>query len=142
MITGLCVLLVIGSVIFLLMRDKNTKAVELNSNEQKIANMYSQLYKVSLDKVIDLKAKYDSWKEVNEELMTEKYLISSDQKIKLYDTGYSVTDIEKAEELALKSGKNANDIIAVRGKGEDVLTWSEVIKKMDLNIEKNGGTEK
>jgi len=104
----------------------------LSSKEKKIAEIYSKLYEKNVDEVERLWRENGSWEKVNNLLEKEKFGILDHEKTTLVYEGYDIEDILKAEDLGLKNGSDAMEIIHTRGKGKDKVSWNTVIKKLKL----------
>lgn len=70
---------------------------------------------------------------------TEKYSksISRQRVVELYDQGYGLQDIEKAQELAASSGKSIEELLKEKGKPYEKKSWESVMKKLNLNANKS-----
>ncbi|PYG89729.1 hypothetical protein LY28_00322 [Ruminiclostridium sufflavum DSM 19573] len=86
---------------------------------------------------------YEEWKEALESLKSKKStnVITKEKIDELYESGYSLSDIDKAEKLAIASGKTIDEILGLKYsmKGKTLVntdkSWEEI--EAELAVKNN-----
>lgn len=125
------VLITAGSILYFNM--KKDVVEPLTGIDLKTAEIYSQLYNTSVEKITELKHQTSTWDEVGQALAKEKYNLSQEKRDELYNKGYSMVDMDTADSLSLQTGVDPLLIIEARGKIGSVKKWSEVKKKLNID---------
>lgn len=117
-------LLTIGAVYFL-----NRPTAE----DLQAASVMAKTYSMSEKDVLSLKKDIGNWEKTGKKIIENKYTLSTDKKNELYNMGYSINDMEKAQELALRNAKDPMQILQVKGVASpNSKSWDKVIKELDL----------
>jgi|LSQX01.1.fsa_nt_gb hypothetical protein len=96
------------------------KAEELNRDitVKSLADAYGK----TEEEILKLKAELKTWEAVSQKLLSgieEAKRLPKEKVLELYNEGYGVRDIEKAEEIAIKSDKAPEEILELKGKTTD-----------------------
>jgi len=83
----------------------------------------SQTYGEEKDKIISLKSELGDWDKVNLRVARDKNIkrLSEEEVVGLYDKGYGIFDIKKAEDVASLCGKTPEEILQYKGKTAEFI---------------------
>lgn len=122
--------------------EKDKKIIDFkNMKDEDIAKLLSSKYIKSQKEILKMKASLGSWQKVQSEL--EKFLdtlkLTQEQKIDLFNQGYKIQDIDRAEELALTYGITPEEILKMKSNNTDsenkMLTENKTSKALTANNE-------
>lgn len=115
--------------------------------EEVTINSFIEAYGISKEDLLKIKTELKSWEEVSKYLYNNKIndKLSKEQIVELYNNGYDLQDINRAEQIARSSNKNVKEILTVRGikddtKNTNVKSWDEVANI--LNVDTSSHEEK
>jgi hypothetical protein len=94
------------------------KKVAERENET-LAKELGKQYSKSEEEIRKMKSELGNWKDVSVKLMQDKKSLTKEKILELRDEGYSLSDIDEAERLALMCDKTPEEILAVKGKTSD-----------------------
>lgn len=132
-IVCVCLTILIGTGMAIYFSLTKDTVAPLTGIDLKTAEIYSQLYQTSVEKVSELKRRTDSWDQVSEALAKEKYNLPQEKREALYKEGYSMVDMDQADSLALQTGVDPLLIIEARGKIGSTKKWNEVKKELKID---------
>lgn len=126
--------------------DKAVAKMQEKKDEVTI-NSFIETYGISKEDLLKIKTELKSWEEVSKYLYNNKIndKLSKEQIVELYNNGYDLQDINRAEQIARSSNKNVKEILTVRGikddtKNTNVKSWDEVANI--LNVDTSSHEEK
>ncbi len=93
----------------------------MDANERRMAETYADIYGVRVKDVMALKRNGSSWDAVNAELANRTYAITEDEKYRLAEEGYAVSDLNEAERLAFQTGTDPLALIRAKGTADEGL---------------------
>lgn len=134
---GTLAILLIAGTVFLIQRGPGRQQTEerkeeaypsLSATDQETAELYAELYEMDREEVAKIQTETKDWEETGRELEQAFFTIPENTKYQMAEEGYSLEDLEQAEELSAKTGRKAIELARAKGKASENKSWSEVVK--------------
>lgn len=104
----------------------------LSASDRETAELYAELYETDREEVAKIQAETKDWEETGRELEQAFFTIPENTKYQMEQEGYSLDDLEKAEELSVQTGRKAIELAEAKGKASENRKWSDVVKDSEI----------
>lgn len=111
----------------------------LGEPDRQTAAIYAELYETSPEEVAAVYVQTNDWEKTGQALEKQFFTIPENTKYRMEEDGYSPEDMEEAEQLSVRTGIRASELIQAKGKASDGKSWEEV--KKEKGIEEEQGTD-
>ena len=123
-------------------RTEISRRLSLMKHEEEISEFMAKSYNLTAEEFAAIKNSEGTLEKAMSYLIEKSYRFDEEMARNLYDMGYSINDISKAEELSIQSGYKPFEIIIQKN---DHNTWDDVISAMNIDTRplavKKGMTE-
>lgn len=111
----------------------------LGEPDRQTAAIYAELYETSPEEVAAVYVQTNDWEKTGQALEKQFFTIPENTKYQMEEDGYSLEDMEEAEQLSARTGIRASELIQAKGKASEGKSWEEV--KKEKGIEEEQGTD-
>lgn len=111
----------------------------LGEPDRQTAAIYAELYETSPEEVAVAYVQTNDWEKTGKALEKQFFTIPENTKYRMEEDDYSPEDMEEAEQLSVRTGIRASELIQAKGKASDGKSWEEV--KKEKGIEEEQGTD-